>query len=69
MNFLLSGGEEAEEEQPENSIEMLNDPAVESLKAMGFNEYEARNALAISGNDVDRACELLLSSENQEHAF
>jgi Holliday junction resolvasome RuvABC DNA-binding subunit len=38
---------------------------VESLVLMGFNQEEAQNALRISKNDLDMACEYLLNSENQ----
>jgi uncharacterized UBP type Zn finger protein len=55
------------EESKQNNVSSQQSEMLSNLVAMGFNEQESLNALRLSKNDFEQACEYLLNSDNQAH--
>lgn len=76
MNFLLSGGISENVESPSRrpqiievgSTSHVSEDYINLLSEMGFDRMDASQALRMSGNDYERACEYLLNSDARQEA-
>ena len=73
MNYLLQNGTDEEQESGNNEVieapnerPGLNALYLDQLIEMGFSRNEAEEALMMSRNDYELACEILLNSERRQ---